>query len=154
MVLYTLWWIVIPCLPPAVLTVRSAASKAIWHRKLLSNLCIVYCERLLCRSGSLNWVASDCKLRATVGCEWPQHFLKWQSVNPYGDSKFDGGAAQKVSVSRLSHYSTSHHYETLVKRAYFHHAMAEYVIIQTEIKLKYNLLQLEKSLKKNLHTVP
>lgn len=53
-----------------------------------------------------------------------------------------------VSVSRLSHYSTSHHYQTLVKRAYFHHAMAEYVIIQTEIKLKYNLLQLENSLKK------
>lgn len=108
--------------------------------------CIVrdYCVR----SGSLNWVASDCKLRSTVGCEWPQQFLKWQSVNPYGDSRFDGGAALKVSVSRLSHNSTSHHYETLVKRAYFHHAMAEYVIIQTEIKLKYNLLQLEKSLKK------
>lgn len=54
-------------------------------------------------------------------------------------------------MSRLSHYSTSHHDETLVKTAYFHHAMAEYVIIQTEIKLKYNLLQLEKSLKKSPH---
>lgn len=143
MVLYTSRWKVLWCFLSAVFSRWTAAGKATERRKLLPNLS-VFCERLL---RGMIWVMSGCLELSAVSNDSKSSSKQKECVNHYGHSRPDGvgGAALKVTVSRLSHCSMSHHYETFVKTAHCQHAMAEYRILFHSDRKKaeiYNSLHL------------